>query len=130
MVDFANSQTEFKFVLPKGLIDDSGTLHRAGTIRLATAKDEMVTAKDPRVRENPAYGTLVRLSRTITRLGTLSAIDPEDLENLFSIDLIYLCELFDRINQKGDPHITTQCPHCQQALRVDLANLGESRATP
>ena len=34
-------QTEFEFTLPKGFVDSSGTLHRAGTMRLATARDEI-----------------------------------------------------------------------------------------
>ena len=77
---------EFEFILPKGLIDDRQEIHRQGVMRLATAKDEIAVARDRRVRENPTYGILVRLARVITRLGTVSEIAPEALENLFTLD--------------------------------------------
>ena len=41
-----------------------------GVMRLATARDELVPLRDDRVRENPAYLTVVLLGRVITRLGT------------------------------------------------------------
>ena len=41
-------------------------------MRLATARDELVPLLDDRVRENPAYLTVVLLARVITELGTLS----------------------------------------------------------
>ncbi|WP_017662938.1 hypothetical protein [Baaleninema simplex] len=130
MQDFSSSQTIFDFVLPKGLLDSQGNLHRKGKIRLATARDETMAAKDPRVQENPAYATLVRLSRTIARLGDRSHLEPQELENLFTVDLAYLCELYNQVNQKGHPHATVQCPHCQKDVRVDLSNAGEPLATP
>ena len=42
-------QTEFDFTLPKGYVDSTGTLHRVGTMRLATARDEIEPLRDPRV---------------------------------------------------------------------------------
>jgi len=42
-------QTEFPFTLPKGFVDYEGNLHREGTMRLATAGDEIVPLRDPRV---------------------------------------------------------------------------------
>ena len=45
-------QTEFEFVLPKGYIDDNGNLHREGSMRLATAMDEILPLRDPRVRRS------------------------------------------------------------------------------
>lgn len=33
-------QTEFDFVLPKGFVDDNGTVQREGSMRMATALDE------------------------------------------------------------------------------------------
>ena len=63
-------RTEFAFVLPRGFVDDAGTVHRDGVMRLATARDEILPQRDPRVRENEAYLTVLLLSRVITRLGT------------------------------------------------------------
>jgi len=44
--------TEFAFVLPRGYVDETGTVHREGVMRLATARDEILPQRDPRVREN------------------------------------------------------------------------------
>jgi hypothetical protein len=124
------SQTIFEFRLPKGLLDEQGTVHRQGKIRLATARDELLATKHQRVRENPAYGTLVRLSQTLLQLGDRTSFEPQDLEHLFTIDLAYLCQLYNQINQKGHAHADVQCPHCQNSFEVDLTNSGESLATP
>lgn len=48
-------QTEYDFSLPMGYVDESGTLHKKGKMRLATAADEILPMKDPRVQSNPAY---------------------------------------------------------------------------
>ena len=45
-------QTEFAFTLPRGFVDDAGTLHREGVMRLATARDEIEPLRDARVKEN------------------------------------------------------------------------------
>jgi hypothetical protein len=121
---------EFNFSLPKGLIDDRGEVHRQGVMRLATAKDEIAVDRDRRVQDNPAYGLLVRLSRTIVKLGKIVEISPEVLENLFTLDLAYLQEFYNRINQQGNPHILTQCPQCHCEFPVSLARSGELQATP
>ena len=92
-------QTEFDFVLPKGYIDNSGTLHRRGTMRLATARDEMDPLRDPRVQDaNDPYLTIIVLSRVVTQLGTLSQVTPADIENLFAADLAFLQDLYGIIN--------------------------------
>ena len=62
-------QTEFEFTLPKGYVSQEGNLHKAGIMRLATAADEILPMKDPRVQSNPAYLTVILLSRVITKLG-------------------------------------------------------------
>ncbi|HAG81604.1 MAG TPA: hypothetical protein DCL61_10645 [Cyanobacteria bacterium UBA12227] len=92
--------SEFEFSLPKGLVDSEGGVHRYGMMRLATGKDEIVIQKDRIVREDPAYKILVVLSNVITRLGSVSLVTPKLLEELFLIDLIYLQEFFNRINQE------------------------------
>ncbi|MGH9187368.1 MAG: hypothetical protein ACRD0U_16380 [Acidimicrobiales bacterium] len=92
-------QTEFEFVLPKGYIDSSGTLHRRGVMRLATARDEMDPLRDPRVQDaNDPYLTIIVLSRVVTQLGTLSQITAPDIENLFAADLAFLQDLYGIIN--------------------------------
>ncbi len=123
-------QTEFPFTLPLGYVDDEGTLHKEGTIRLATAYDEIAPLKDPRTQSNQGYLLIILLSRVITRLGSLEYINPKVIEGLFAADLSYLQELYCRINQTGHNRVLTQCPHCNQPFEVELNEVGESLATP
>lgn len=91
-------QTEFEFTLPKGYLDSDGNLHRKGVMRLATAIDEIAPLRDPRVKSNPAYATIIILSRVITRLGALSEVSPLVVENFFAQDLSYLQDFYRSIN--------------------------------
>ena len=43
-------RTAYEFILPRGYVDDEGRLHRTGTMRLATARDELEPLRDPTVR--------------------------------------------------------------------------------
>src|SRR3954466_9598847 len=96
-------RTEFAFELPFGFFDDSGTIHRNGTMRLATARDEILPMRDPRVRENENYLTVILLSRVITQLGSLgeNEVTPGVIEMLFASDLEFLQDLYKRVNQQG-----------------------------
>ena len=76
MSSHAAFQTEIEFKLPKGYVDDEGMLHRHGVMRLATAADEILPLRDPRVQQNPAYLTVIVLARVITRLGSLPTSTP------------------------------------------------------
>ncbi len=113
-------RTEFAFVLPRGYVDATGAVHRDGTMRLATAKDEIVPQRDPRVRENEAYLTVLLLSRVITRLGSLSEVHPGIVENLFASDLAFLQDLYRRVNQEGTTQVAVSCPACQHGFAIDL----------
>ena len=117
-------RTEFSFVLPRGYVDRTGTLHRRGTMRLATAMDEIAPLRDLRVRGNQAYLAVILLSRVITRLGSLPMISTAVIENLYVADLAYLQALYRRINEEGKTTITVSCPACQTKHEVDLAELG------
>jgi hypothetical protein len=91
-------QTEVEFTLPKGYVDDDGALHRDGVMRLATAADEILPLKDPRVQQNPAYLTIIVLARVITRLGSVPSINTKVIEGLFASDLGHLQGLYERLN--------------------------------
>ena len=69
-------KTEHEFTLPMGYLDAEGALHRDGIMRLATAADEIVPLKDPRVQKNQAYLTVILLSRVVTRLGAVDPVTP------------------------------------------------------
>jgi len=113
--------TEFAFTLPRGYLDSTGTVHREGVMRLATARDELVPLHDDRVRENPAYLTVVLIARVITRLGTITDVHPGMVENFFATDLAFLQDLYRRINTEGHTHASVVCPSCQHEFAVDVA---------
>jgi hypothetical protein len=112
-------RTEFDFVLPRGFVDEGGAVHRNGVMRLATAKDEIVPQRDPRVRENPAYLSVLLLSRVVTRLGSVT-VTPGTIENLFASDLAFLQDLYRRVNQDGSAEISVTCPSCRADVTIDL----------
>jgi hypothetical protein len=114
-------RTEFAFDLPVGYLDDDGTLHRDGTMRMARARDEIAPLRDPRVRANEAYLTVLLLSRTITRLGTVTSITPNVIEALFAPDLAFLQDLYRRVNQEGHTRASVSCPSCRTDFTVDVA---------
>src|SRR5687768_14709806 len=95
-------RTEYEFVLPAGYLDEDGELHREGTMRLATAADEILPLKDPRVQKNSAYLVVIVLSRVITHLGSLRAVSTKTIEGLFVSDLAYLQRLYNDINRLAD----------------------------
>ncbi|BBD70149.1 hypothetical protein NIES4072_65140 [Nostoc commune NIES-4072] len=92
-------QTEFEFTLPKGYLDADGNLHRKGVMRLSKAIDEIVPLRDPRVKSNPAYATVVILARVIIRLGALEEVNTAVIEGLFACDLNYLQRFYRQINE-------------------------------
>jgi hypothetical protein len=117
-------RTEFDFVLPRGYVDDDGNVHREGRMRLATARDEILPQRDPRVRENEAYLTVILLSRVVTRLGAVGQVTPATIENLFASDLAFLQDLYRRVNSEGTTHVAITCPSCRHEFAVDMAGGG------
>ena len=113
-------ETEFEFELPRGYVDKNGEVHRRGTMRLATAADEILPLRDPRVQQDSGYLAIILLSRVVTRLGTLSGINTRVIEGLFTMDLAYLQDLYQRINMSELPTYKVVCPHCNQEIEVPL----------
>ena len=123
-------QTEFEFTLPIGYQDADGLLHREGTMRLATAADEILPLKDGRVQSNQAYLIVILLSRVITKLGGVEHINPKVIEGLYVADLAYLQEFYNRINQTGKAAVGTVCPKCAHGFEMELNHAGGLLATP
>jgi hypothetical protein len=105
-------RTEFSFVLPRGYVDEEGQVHRTGTMRLATARDEI----------RPL------LSRVVTRLGSVDPITPAVIEGMFASDLAFLQDLYRRINQEGHTQAAVSCPECDHEFVVDVAGDVEGRS--
>jgi len=118
-------RTTFEFELPRGYVAPDGSVHRQGTMRLATARDELVPLTDDRVRENGAYLTVVLLARVIERIGDVVDVHPGVIENLFASDLAFLQDLYRRVNAEGHARAAVACPHCGEGFAVDLAGGGQ-----
>ena len=118
-------RTEFPFTLPLGLAEPDGTVHRDGTMRLATAIDEIEPLKDPRVRANPGYLLIILLARVITRLGSVEHVSTRTIESLYAADLAYLQDVYQRVNTSGHTRLQVTCPHCDGDFDVEVASLGE-----
>lgn len=112
--------TEFPFVLKLGYADESGDLHKEGTMRLATAADEILPLRDSRVQQNQSYLSIILLSRVVTRLGTLPTVTPKVIEGLFAADFAALQEMYNRINERGRNAVEVLCPKCNHAFEFEV----------
>ena len=114
-------RTEFPFVLPRGYVDDAGTLHREGSMRLATARDEITPAARPAgPRERgvpdgdaavPGRGPAGQRSPQVT---------PQVVEGMFASDLAFLQDLYRRVNQEGTSQAAVTCPACSHEFTVEI----------
>jgi hypothetical protein len=118
-------RTELPFTLPRGYVDAAGVVHREGTMRLATARDEIEPLRDAGVRTNGAYLSVLLLSRTVTRLGSLSEVTPDVVSDLFAVDFDYLQRMYERVNSSEDVVGVVACPDCGGSFEVDLGALDE-----
>jgi hypothetical protein len=122
-------QTEIEFELPKGYVDEGGTLHRRGLMRLATAADEILPLRDPRVQQNEAYLAVIVLARVIVRLGSLADIHTGVIEGLYASDLAHLQRLYEKFNSDDEP-AADPAPAQQTAKGLDglrrMTTLGEA----
>jgi hypothetical protein len=123
-------RTEFPFMLPRGYVDQSGTVHRSGVMRLATARDELVPLRDDRVRENAAYLSVVLLARVITRIGTIEDVHAGMVEDFFASDLAFLQDLYKRVNTEGHTHAAVTCPSCRHDFDIELAGGSLKESSP
>ena len=109
----ASFRTEAAFELPLGFVDDGGVRHRRGVMRLATAADEILPMRDPRVQANPAYLSIIILARVVVKLGSLPAVDTQIVESLFTQDFEYLRRLYEELNG-GDGEDELAAPAVQR----------------
>ena len=113
-------ETLYDFTLPKGYMDTSGELHRRGKMRLATAGDEISATRDPRVLSNPSYLTIVILSKVITEIEGVPAVTATLIEKLFTADLAFLQDMYQKINDIEPPVMEVTCPDCGRIFEVPL----------
>jgi hypothetical protein len=120
-------KTEYAFTLPRGLVDSAGTVHREGTMRLATARDEIEPLRDANVRQNEAYLSVLLLSRVVTRIGETTDVTPATIEGLYAADFDHLQRLYERLNTDGEVVGSVTCPECSSAFEVDLSEIEDGR---
>jgi hypothetical protein len=118
--------TEHEFELPRGYVDAAGNLHRKGVMRLATAADEILPMKDPRVQGLPAYLIVILLARVVIKLGTLTEVNPGVVERLFAEDLAFLQDLYNRVNGLAPRGVPAVCPRCGAAFDAEAPPPGGS----
>src|SRR5215475_14437741 len=120
-------QTEIEFTLPRGYVDAAGAVHRAGAMRLATARDEIEPLRDAEERAHGAYLTVLLLARTVLRIGSVTDITPAVIENLYAADFDHLQRLYERINSDGESVGIVSCPECAHRFEVDLTEIEDGR---
>jgi hypothetical protein len=120
-------QTEITFTLPRGYVDERGAIHRSGTMRLATARDEIEPLREVDVRQNHAYLTVLLLARTITRIGETTNVTPELVEGLYAADFDHLQRVYERINSDGEAVGVVSCPACAHRFEIDLTEIEDGR---
>ena len=125
--EYARVMTVYAFELPKGHTDEAGNLHRKGKMRIATAGDEIAAAKDPRVLDNPAYLSVVLLSRVITEMEGIEKVDAGLVAEFCIADMAFLQEMYERINAEEPMSMRVICPHCGREHEVQIGFTGEFR---
>jgi hypothetical protein len=120
-------QTEIAFTLPRGYVAADGTVHRDGVMRLATARDEIEPLRSPEVRENQAYLSVLLLARTVQRIGDVTEVTPQLIEDLFAADFDHLQRLYERLNSDGEAVGVVSCPSCDHRFEVDLTEIEDGR---
>ncbi len=120
-------RTEYEFVLPRGYLDSEGNLHKRGTMRLATARDELEPLRDPTINsaDDPRLTILV-LARVVRTLGTLDLVTAHEIEGLFAADLAYLQDFYGVINFGAPADIDAMLQAQEEMERS--ARQGASRA--
>lgn len=112
--------TVFDFELPKGFVDKNGVVHKRGKMRLATAGDEIMATRDPRVLSNPSYLTIVVLASVITEMEGLDTVVASVVERFFTADLAFLQDMYQRINNVEPPTMQVVCPDCGKIHEVPI----------
>jgi hypothetical protein len=124
----ATLQTYHEFTLPQGYVDESGEVHAEGVMRLATARDEIEPLRDPEVRRNEAYLSVLLLSRTLVRIGPVTEVTPDVVQGLFAADFDHLQRLYERLNLDDAETGTVACPECRQRFDVNLSEVEDVSA--
>lgn len=89
---------------------------------LAKAIDEIKALQDPRVQNNEAFLPLLLLS-SVVELEGIGKLTPEQIAELYVIDLVYLEDLYERLNNPELVQMGVVCPHCSEQFLVKVSPL-------
>ena len=70
--------------------------------------------------------SILLLERVITELGTLKKVDSHVVESLFTADMAYLQDLYQKINAVEPQFTNITCPKCSHEFRYELPFFGEA----
>ena len=70
---------------------------------------------------------MLLLSRVVTRIGEITEITPDLVEDLYAADFDHLQRLYERINTDGEAVGAVTCPHCSAPFEVDLTEIEDGR---
>lgn len=113
---------EYRFTLPLGLENEEGEMFKSGTMRLATALDEIEIQGGEKNHIDPRYRDLEMLSKTIVSIEGVGKVTPSHLEGLFEIDFIYLQMFFNELNGDSES-LSVSCPHCGENQYIKITDL-------
>lgn len=111
------------FILPVGYEDENGRIHREGTMRPATALDEIEIHGDERNSFHRHYHDILLLARVITSLGDVPQITVEVIEELYEVDFRYLQTFYQSINGDLKSELITNCPKCKSVNKVNIGDV-------
>ena len=60
------------------------------------------------------------MSKVVTELEGIPIISPNIIERLFTADLAFLQDMYQRINDVEPPVMKVVCPHCGEEMDVPL----------
>ena len=82
--------------------------------------DEISATRDPRVLSNPSYLTVVVLSKVVTELEGVDMVTPTLIEKLFTADMAFLQDMYQKINNVEPVMLKVVCPDCGKEHEVPV----------
>jgi len=106
-----STRRTYEFELPIGVHDDEGRLHRHGTLRKMTGRDEAILA-DPQNQRNGGKLVTELLASCVVSLGELDSVGPALVSDMYSADRNYLLLQLRGATFGHELQATYKCPSC------------------
>jgi hypothetical protein len=118
------ARREYEFELPIGVLDDEGRLHRHGTLRKMTGREEAILADQQNQRNGGKLVTELLASCVLT-LGEIKPLGAATVANMYSADRNYLLLKLRSATFGSQLQATYKCPSCGHSheMTEDLEDL-------